>query len=158
MNQTLLAIFALAVVTLVAFNATRDRTQREMREMRTEVEVLATAAGLDVLAQIGATPFDAVTVANPAANRSDLTPLPFPTGTAFDDIADVDDAHGMAPMAYSSETGGLPLSVGAEVRYVSETDLSKPSVIPTFAKAVTVRVSHPMLADTLDLTQVFTYP
>jgi len=157
-NQTLLAIFALAIGTLVAFNATRDRTDREMRELRTEVEVLATAAGLDILAQIGTMPFDAVTVVNPAANRSELTPLPFPTGTAYNAITDIDDAHGMAPMAYSSETGGLPLSIGAEVVYVSETDLITPSAIPTFAKAVTIRVSHPMLGDTLDLTQTFTYP
>lgn len=160
MNQALLALLALAVAVWFAFQSQRNEIVLDLQRVQNEVEVLATAAGLDVLGQAGRLPFDAGVAdsAGVVSDTSALTAAPFEGGRHFQLAGDLDDLHGMQPLTYLNAEHQVSFTITAEVEYVRTDDLATPAPGRSFAKAVHLTVAHSQLAEPIELTQVFTYP
>lgn len=153
MPQTLLAVGALAVTMLLALSSQESVVHMERTTVENEIETLAGQAAMNMLAHIGAQPFDAA--AGTATGVGDLTPAAdFPTGLAFDAAADVDDFNQMATHTYVT-ADGVSFTVDAQVRYVDET--FAPSATPTAQKEVRVVVQHARLPSPVSLRRVVSW-
>lgn len=159
MSQTLLAVLALALAVMLSLSVSRARIASDQTATMEQATVYGTDAGLELLDAIRARPFDAATAAAPAeplVPRAALTSEPFSGGGTFAAAADIDDVHAMQPHAMT--VGGLDVHATAAVRYVQEEALTTASATPTYAKEVTVFVWSQAFPDTLQFSQVMTYP
>lgn len=155
MSQTLLAVGALAVTMLLALATQEGVVHMERTTLNSEIETLAGQVAVNVLAHVGAQPFDSTTADGTASTVADLTPAAaFPTGLAYADADDVDDFHQMAPHTYVT-ADSVAFTVGAAVQYVDES--FDPSATPTAQKEVTITVQHERLPSPVTLRRVVSW-
>ena len=157
MPQTLLALAALAIVSLFAFNRARAGLDAGRAANHTEAQAIATGAALGLLDRAAALPFDAALAGGPVSDPTALTPETDFGGATLATASDVDDIDGMAPVALSSAEG-LRMSATARVRYVEPADLTTPAGGPTFAKRVEVTVAPEGGVEPVVLSRTVTYP
>lgn len=167
MPQTFLALGAIALAGLVAFQQQQARAHEQRRAILEEVLVTGRSVGNEVLERLATLPFDA---ASPTADSTALTPeAEFGLHGAADplaDASDVDDVDGIEnvtvtrtltdPMTGAGHT--FNFAIDAEVGYVIQQDsvLARTGGMRTFAKEVVLFVRHPSLAVPLELRRVYT--
>jgi len=158
MSQTLLALVALMVAMQISMVQQRSVLNARLSMASSEMETVATGAGLDILDLIGSKPFDATTATQTITDPNDLTPLPFAEGGLFTDAQDIDDYNGIQPYVYATDINGIDFVVQVDVSYVDEDNLTEVSLTPTFSKSVTVTLSQTSMEQQVQLTRVFSYP
>ena len=135
MNQTLIAIGALAITMLFALSSQRAEIRTDQQKIMAETQILAGQVALNVLDHINVQAFDEKVGASSA---SGLTAAALWTGGRdFDACTVVDHFHRMNTHRVES-TGGLAFNVDARVRYVAAD--GTPSASQTYNKEVTVTV------------------
>ena len=167
MQQTLLSVFGLALVVVLALNTTRDGVDRQTRTIRGELTSQARGVAGEVLGHIGRYRFDGSAGTTPAGFTPEAS---FgPPGRAFGDpaIADIDDFHRAAPhvvqrAVYNPQARRdevLAYTVTVAVRYlvVSATAATPSGGVATYDKEVTVTVLHPRMTAPVTLSRVFSY-
>lgn len=145
MQQTLLALCAVAVFSIYALNSTRDEAAMEMRAVTSEGEHAAEAVARERLAFAERLAFDEQDIGRTAGIRiapptSVLGPDADETTAALFD--DLDDLHGLTETRTADAVGGagtLLFDVSYAVRYVVPSSLAD-SAVPTLAKEVSVTV------------------
>lgn len=167
MPQTLLALGAIALAGLVAFQQQQARAHEQRRAIHEEVLVTGRSVGNEVLERLATLPFDA---AGPTTDSTALTPeAEFGLLGAADPLADagdVDDVDGIENIAVTRTltdptTGAahtFGFTIDAEVGYVIQQDsvLVRTGGMRTFAKEVVLLVRHPSLSAPLELRRVYT--
>jgi len=158
MSQTLLALVALMVAMQISMVQQRSVLNARLSMVSSEMETVATGAGLDILDYIGSKAFDAATATQTITDPANLTSLPFATGGLYTDALDIDDFNGIQPYVYSTDVDGIDFVVQIEVNYVDEGNLTESVLTPTFSKSVTVTLNQTSLEQPVQLTRVFSYP
>lgn len=158
MSQTIMAMLALAVATLLSVNIQKSTVSARLATVHAEYEMLAGTVALDVLDHISAQAFDAATIGATVTDTNALTALPFSEGKHYAAADDIDDFHNMQTHTYDTQYSNVSFDVDVAVTYVSEADPSQTSSTQTFAKAVTVTIDHTYLNSPVEMSQVFTYP
>lgn len=156
MRQTMMGLMALMAAMLLSLNVQRASLSAQMRVIDSEMETLAAGVALEVLDYAGSKPFDAATAEGPVADRSQLTPAPFPTGKSYAEAIDLDDFHGILP--YTISDFDFDFEIGIEVVYVEEDDPEQEAASQTFAKRITVTVENPHLDQPVSVSHVYAYP
>ncbi len=179
MQQTLLALLALLVATLLSFNQKQATVQNQGQVVRGEIEQMALGVAARTAQVIRSRAYDASTKGVPADSlvpTSKFTDPPFTTGNdceAFGGEAtcdDVDDFHEMvqATVPFTYPTGTFDFAVDVEIRYVDEdlqpTDGSTVDP-PTDQKQIILRVqdvpssgAEPRLSSPIEYSEVVSYP
>ncbi len=161
MPQTLLAIAAMMVATLFAFQQQRNVMQTRMQMIHSEIATAATGVAVDRLEEIGVMAFDEATKSGDKIySSSSLTSMPTFTDDAppIDDVDDFDGSLVERFRVYAADT--LWYGVETTVRYASEAQpddvVSDPNQRTKFKKA-TVKVYSLNYArvDTISLSQSF---
>jgi hypothetical protein len=158
MSQTLLALVALLITMQISLVNQRSILNARVTMVDNELETIATGAALDILDYIGTKPFDEATATGFVSDAEDLTPLPFPTGGAYEEAEDIDDFNGIQTYVYDTDFDDMSFSAEIEVRYVDEDDITQVSVTPTFSKEVVLTITHPNLEQPIVLNRVYSYP
>lgn len=156
MPQTLLALMAMMMMTLFAFNQQRNiLMMREDVYMR-DVDLRATGVAVDQLEAFSAFAFDAATVGDTITTAGALTGLADlgEDGTT-DDLDDFDGTTATATRETPFDT--LAFSVTTSVAYVEEDDPDVAAASPTKYKKATVQVYalDVAFADTVTLSQLY---
>lgn len=159
MQQTLLALCAVAVFSIYALNSTRDEAAMEMRAVTSEGEHAAESVARDRLAMFERLAFDEQDIGRTSGIR--INPPTSAIGPDIDELAladfdDLDDLHGFAEARTADAVGGagtLLFDVTYAVRYVVPSSLAV-SAVPTLAKEVTVTVIETPSATTRGRPQV----
>ena len=160
MPQTLLALGAMMIATLFAFQQQQNVIQTRMQMLRNEVATAATGVAVDRLEEIRIMAYDEATkgeveVTSPGA----LTAVPsFKLDSPADDIDDFDDSYVKRFRAYADDT--LWYGVESVVRYASEANPEQSlstTHAPTKFKKATVRVYSLNVpkTDTIAISQSF---
>lgn len=161
MPQTLLALFALALSSLLVLNQQRITTQSRERMISDEVELAASGLSSDIMEMIGARAFDEKST--PAAilarqrvpeNGNDFTTVAYlgsnDRGTGGCNLLrpiqtpecdDVDDVGGLTwqPVEVELAHGrSLPFEVNVDVKYVTDPGSETASAVRTRHKRVTL--------------------
>lgn len=174
MQQTLLALVALLIATLLSFNQKQALVQNQSQVVRAEVEQMAIGVAAQTMQVIRARAFDAATAGVPSDSlvpTSEFSSFPFTTGNdceAFggtDTCDDVDDFHEMvtATIPFQVPSGTFDFDVDAEVRYVDE-DLQPTGGSRTSRKKVILKVQdapssgEPRLPEPIQYSEVISYP
>lgn len=174
MQQSLLALVAMLVATLLTFSQMQARTQSQQQAVRTEVQQMALGVAMQAMEVVRARAFDAATVNSrpgKTVEKTELTDTPFSTGKdckAFggtDTCNDVDDFHDMVPatIPFSLADGEFDFTVEVRVRYV-DSALSPTGGTPSYQKEVTVYVQDapsgrdPRLPTPIEYSEVIAYP
>lgn len=145
MQQTLLALCAVAVFSIYALNSTRDEAAMEMRAVTSEVGQAAESVARDRLAYAERLAFDEQDIGRTAGIR--ITPSTSAIGLDADEfaLADVDDLDDLNRLpetrSAAAGTGTALFDVVYTVRYVVPSSLAS-SPVQTLAKEVTVRVTE----------------
>jgi hypothetical protein len=170
MQQTLLALLALMVATLLSLTQMQSRLQDQREVFQSEMKEMAIGVATQTLEVVRARAFDENTIGVPEdsiTSPSDLTEPPFTTGKhcqAFggpDTCDDVDDFHQMKPVTVPFETPefDIDFEVRAEVRYVDAS--MNPVSTPTFRKEVVFKIqdagSDPYIQEPITFSEVLTY-
>lgn len=147
MQQTLLALCAVAIFSIYALNSTRDEAAMDRRSVTSEMEKAAEAVARARLAEIERrSAFDEQDVGRVGGVR--LAPPTSPIGpdtteATADLFDDLDDYHGFVDVRTADAVGGpglVSFDVSVRVRYVAPSGGTlQPSSVPTLAKEVTVR-------------------
>lgn len=160
MPQTLLAIAAMMVATLFAYQQQQNVIQTRMQMMRNEVETGATGVAVDRLEEIRIMAYDEATKGETKiSSPGSLTPAPdFKLDSPADDIDDFDDSYVKRFREYAGDT--LWYGVQSVVRYADESnpdDTMPATHPPTKFKKATVRVYSLTMAktDTITISQSF---
>lgn len=161
MPQTLLALFALALSSLLVLNQQRITTQSRERMIADEVELAASGLSSDIMEMVGARSYDekSTPAAILARQRVPEGGNDFTTNTNFGsndrgtggcnllrpiqtpDCDDVDDLGGLTwqPVDVELANGrSLPFEVKADVIYVTDPGSETPSSVRTRHKRVTL--------------------
>ena len=147
MQQTLLALCAVAVFSIYALNSTRDEAAMEMRAVTSEGEHAAESVARERLAFAERLAFDEQDIGRLSGVR--ITPptsaIGFDTDeTSAADVDDIDDLSGLVETRAADTVGGaggLLFDVRYSVRYVVPASLAG-SGVPTLAKEVTVTAAE----------------
>jgi len=158
MSQTLMALVALLITMQISLVNQRSILNARVTMVDSEIETIATGAGLDILDYIGTKPFDEATATGFVSDAEDLTPLPFPTGNAYEEAEDIDDFNGIQPYIYVTDFDDMGFTAEIEVRYVDEDDITQVSMTQTFSKEVVLTLTHPNLEQPITLNRVYSYP
>ncbi len=155
MPQTLIAVIAMAMASLVSFQQHRSVLEQRMNSIRGSLAVRSTAVATDKLEEIGAKAFDQATVTGAIASSALLNPI---TEVSIASVLDdVNDYHGLI-QDEKREVNGVESSfeVRTLVAYVSEMDGQTTVGYPTRLKKVTVKVVPDGLArpDTIRISEV----
>lgn len=185
MPQTLLALLALTLSSVLVLNQQRMTTQGRQQMLSDEVELAASGLAADVMEMIGARSFDERSTpdailalqhvptvpANFSAanvlgshdrgvNGCDLlVPLNTPTCDDVDDVAGL----GWQPVSVELAAGRtLPFDVRVSVFYVSDPGSVTPSLTPTLHKRVTIDLRSRFLTGdasqgNVSITRVMSY-
>ncbi len=145
MQQTLLALCAVAVFSIYALNSTRDEAAMEVRSVTSEGEHAAESVARDRLAFAERLAFDEQDIGRLSGVR--INPPTSAIGPEVDETTaalfdDLDDLHRLAETRTADAVGGagtLLFDVTYAVRYVVPASLAS-SAVPTLAKEVTVTV------------------
>ncbi len=181
MPQTLLALLAMILTSLLAFNQQQSVRNNYTHMVGNEIEMAASGALMTVLEFIGSRSFDERTT--PAAIEAAQT-LPadsthFSAAHRFgsydrgasgcdlmapyrtpdcDDIDDVDGLTGQTISVTLSTGLTLDFAVSVEVDYVGLDDMDRPITTPTFYKRVVVTAANDLLPyGRLEMVRIFAY-
>lgn len=180
MPQTLLALLALSVGSLIMFNQQRARVHSHKNMIHHEVELAATGAAMHILEMAGSRSFDEATTPEAlfaaGAIAPPMTPAAFTAPSGFGaqgrgsegcDLIqpfrtpacnDVDDLHGLTDVPVRINLSGghhLAFTASLTVTYVTGVGSETPSLVPTNYKRVTLRLRSPHFADgTRDILQL----
>ena len=154
-----ISIGAIALLALISLRF--DSTVLETKQTEVENKVYLTAFSLadDLIEEIKQKAFDEQTVEWRAIETGDLTPYnafgPLDPGeSSVETFDDIDDYQG-----YQKEVS-LPhvenYTITSNVDYVSASDPDETSLVQTYFKRVTVRVTSPYLTHPVRLSFVFT--
>jgi hypothetical protein len=181
MPQTLLALLALALASLLTFNQQRLTVRSQQGMVGNEIELAAAGLASEVLELIGARSFDEETTPERIAAASGVIPYS-PSG--FSDASsfgvaggcdylvpantpacdDVDDVGGSdwTPVAVGLARGrSLEFDIRTDVFYVASTTSMEPADAPTRHKRVILDVRSPYVTtgtgEVLRVTRVFSY-
>lgn len=186
MSQTLLALLALSVGSLIMFNQQRARVHSHKNMIHHEVELAATGTAMHILEMAGSRSFDEATTPEgllaAGAIAPPMTPSVFTPPSGFGapgrgaegcnliqpfrtpDCNDVDDLHGLTdvPVQINLSSGHhLDFTASLTVTYVTGVGSETPSLVPTNYKRVTLRMRSPHFAggtrDILHLSRVVAY-
>ena len=157
MPQTMLAMLAMALATLVSVHQMRSTARTRMNMIRHEVSSQATAVAVDRLDEIASMDFDENTIGGKLiANAAGLTVgPPFANDSHGNDI---DDFHGVVLDTFRvAGTNKLHFRVRSKVGYADE---NNPNVVvagPGKLKRATVEVYSLIIPnpDTIRLSQTF---
>ena len=158
MSQTLMALVALLITMQISLVNQRSILNARVSMVDSELETIATGAGLDILDYIGTKPFDEATATGFVSDAEDLTPLPFPTGNTYEEAEDIDDFNGIQPYNYVTDLDDMSFTAEIEVRYVDDDDITQVSTTQTFSKEVVLTLTHPNLEQPIILNRVYSYP
>lgn len=145
MQQTLLALCAVAIFSIYALNSTRDEAAMEMRAVTSEGEHAAESIARERLAYAERLAFDEQDIGRTSGVR--ITPpsstigrdADEPTLAEFDDLDDLNRLAETRAADTIGGPGGLLFDVTYGVRYVVPASLAV-SAVPTLAKELTVTV------------------
>ncbi len=159
MPQSLVAVVAMALASLVAFQQHRSVLEQRMNAVRSALSVGATAVASDKLEEVGAKAFDEATRLGTIDNVADLTDFVSGAGqlaesAAFDDI---DDFDGIVTSEIRTVKGkDLVFTARTEVSYVSDVDGQSEVGYPTKLKKVTVFVvpAEITVPDTIRVSEI----
>jgi hypothetical protein len=156
MPQTLLALFALALVTMFSLNQRELTSRAQLNMMRNEVAVVGSGIAAQVFDHIGSFPFDG----NGAVIRlTQLTPTGQFGGVAsWEEARDIDDFHGQSIVfTVETEHGSYDIDVRARVRYVENIDgVFQESQARQWLKQVALTLEGP-LGYRANVTRIFSY-
>jgi hypothetical protein len=158
MSQTMLAILALMLVTLFAFQQQRNIGQARVGMMRNEIAVQAMSVAVDRLEQVGVVSFDEATLGDAKITAAgSLTPgPPFAQDTQGNDI---DDFHGGDTTVTRYIHGKpMPFRVETTVAYAAENDPEHEVSFRTRFKKATARayaLNVGIAIDTATVSQTF---
>ncbi len=178
MPQTLLALLAMIVTTLLAFSQQRNAIANYEHMVENEIEMAASGALMHVLELIGSRSFDERTTPEGlhAAGTLPASPTAFEIPALFGGHApdkcnlekpfltpacdDIDDVHGADVVVPIRLANGnqIDFDVQVEVSYVSDVELSTVSLVPTYHKMAVVTATSDLLPHrTIELRRVFSY-
>ncbi len=156
MPQSLVAVIAMALASLVSFQQHRSVLQQRMNAIRGNLAVSATAVATDKLDEIGSKAFDESTVAGPISSIMELKPI-VASEMLPSVLNDISDFHGLV-QTETRKTNDLESSFRVEtsVSYVSEVDGATKVAYSSRLKMVTVTVVAEGLArpDTIRVSEV----
>ncbi len=171
MQQTLLALLALMVATLLTLTQMQSRLQDQREVFQSEMKEMAIGVATQTLEVVRARAFDENTIGVPKdsiTSPSALTePSSFETGKhckAFggtDTCDDIDDFNEMSPVTVPFEALDFTVDfeVRAEVRYVDAS--LNPVSTPTFRKEVVFKIQDtgpdPYIKEPVTFSEVLTY-
>jgi hypothetical protein len=170
MQQTLLALLALMVATLLSLTQMQSRLQDQREVYQSEMKEMAIGVATQTLEVVRARAFDENTIGVPQdsiTSPSALTSPPFTSGKhckAFggsDMCDDVDDFHEMKPaiVPFEGPDFTVDFKVRAKVRYVNAS--LNPVSTPTFRKEVVFKVQDtgpdPYIKEPITFSEVLTY-
>ncbi len=140
MPQSLVAVIAMALASLVSFQQHRSVLQQRMNAIRGNLAVGATAVATDKLDEIGSKAFDESTVAGPITSITQLKPI-VGSGSLPAVMNDISDFHRLT-QTETRRTNDLESSyrVDTNVYYVSEADGATKVGYSSRLKMVTVTV------------------
>lgn len=131
MQQTLLALLALMIATLLNFNQMQATVQNEQMKIRAEMQHMALSVAQETMEIVRARAYDDATVGIPKDSIVDVSEFtsPFPSNNhckvfgGSDVCDDVDDFHEMKPatIPFPTPNGDLDFIVEIEVQYVDST-------------------------------------
>ena len=159
MPQSLVAVIAMALASLVTFQQHRSVLTQRMVHVRSQIWVEATAAAGDRLEQVTAMAFDEVLLTGGADSAADLTAFAAGAGQLGEstELNDVDDYDGAVSEDVRTASGKtLRFRTVTYVSYVSEIDGVTSVGYPTRLKRVTVE-AVPLdipAANTIRVTEV----
>ena len=151
-----MGLLGLMITMLLSFNVQRASVTAKVQVINNEMETIASGVALEVLDYVGSKPFDTATALGPVENASELTPLPFSSGLAFEEADDLDDFHHIE--LHTLPEFDFDFTVDLTVEYVEENDPAVIATTQTFAKKVTVTITNAYLQTPVTLSQVYTYP
>ena len=186
MPQTMLALLALVLTSLIAHNQQRLQQRAYQGMIRDELEVSATGTAQNVIELIGARAFDESSVpqtlsavgAIDVPRTASLFALESTFGvtdrgtagchltepSATPECDDLDDVHGVSGTVDVDMGGGrsLPFEAEVEIDYVTGPDEDAPeATVPTLHKRVTLVMSSPLILDgqrpIVIISRVFSY-
>jgi len=169
MQQTLLALLALMMVTVFNFNQMQANVRNEQQVVRAEMRQMAVGVAMQTMEVIRARAFDDATVGldDDTITTASTFSTTFPSGNdcaAFggsDTCDDVDDFDEMvtATVPFKTPEFEVDFNVDVEVDYVDSN--MDPTGGPTYGKQVTVLVqdagSDPFLHEPIRFSEVLTY-
>lgn len=179
MQQTLLALVALLIATMLSFNQKQASLQGQQQVVRAELEQMALGVATQSMQMIRARAFDAATrtaSSDSVVKKSNFKPeSSFPSGNRCKPFFPkkpntsckaVEDFHEMAPATRTFEfpTGNFKFEItDVKVRYVKD-DFSDASG-KTYQKQVILKVQDvpsgggsPRLAEPIKYSEVVSYP
>ena len=151
-----MGLLALMIAMLLSLNVQRASLKAKHDVVNTEMETIAIGVALEVLDYAGSKPFDAATAADTVENANELTPLPFPTDGIYGEADDLDDFHEIQPHTLSAFD--FDFEITSTVAYVDVANPEVEAMSQTFAKKISITVSHALLAMPVEITRVYTYP
>ncbi len=183
MPQTFLALLALVLASIIAFNQQRLTQQSYRNALRDEVQLAASGSAQHVIEMIAARSFDEVTtpVALFRAGEIPHSPFGFSTQANFgsdrgplgcdlmdpritplcDDVDDVGSMTGLTVEARLSDGRILPFTANLNVFYVPSPSATTPSSTPTLHKRVELVLYSDMFGTeprrVLEISRVVSY-
>lgn len=174
MKQTLFALLALLVATLLSFNQKQATIQNQGQVVQAEMEQMALGVAAQTAQIVRSRAFDAATAGIPADSlvpTSEFTDLPFTSGNdcivfgGSTACEDVDDFHEMetAVIPFSFPNGTFDFAVDAEIQYVDQN--LEPAGSKTDRKKIILTVqdtassgTDPRLPEPIRYSEVVSYP
>lgn len=141
MPQSLVAVIAMALASLVTFQQHRSVLAQRMISVRSQLAVEATAAATDILEEVASKPFDEAVLTGPVKSATDLTAFVSGAGQLGEsgDLNDVDDFDGaVIDEVRTAGSKALRFRTTTKVSYVSEVDGTTDVGYMTRLKRVTV--------------------
>jgi hypothetical protein len=163
MPQTLIAILAMVVTTLFAFNQHKSVLNTRMGMIRQDVSMRATGVAVDVMEEIGAMAFDDATKTGAISELSLLTYLPLTIDSVDTEqlesggADDIDDFNGLT-LARTRTHGEQTVNFVARPRinYVSTDGTSIVAYATKFKRvSISVVAADFVFPDTVRVSQVF---
>lgn len=163
MPQSLIAILAMVVTSLFAFNQHKSVLNSRMGMIRQDVSMRATGVAVDVMEEIGAMAFDDATKTGPIADLSMLTYLPLTIDSV--DVEqlesggadDIDDFNGLTLgriRTHGSQT--MNFTARPRVNYVTGDGTTVVGYATKFKRvSISVVATDFVFPDTVRVSQVF---
>lgn len=174
MQQTLLALLALLIATLLSFNQKQATVQNQGQVVRAEMEQMALGVAAESAQIVRSRDYDAAVIGLPADSlvpTSEFTDPPFTTGndceafggsTTCDDVGDFHEME-TATVPFTFPSGSFDFSVDVEIQYVDEN--LQPTSSKSDRKQIIVRVqdspssgADPRLPEPIQYSEVVSYP
>lgn len=163
MPQTLIAILAMVITTLFAFNQHKSVLTSRMNMIRQDVSMRATGVAVDVMEEIGAMAFDDATKTGKASDANLLSDLPLALDSSDVEqdesggVDDIDDFNGLTILrtrTHGAQT--MNFEARPRINYVSSDGTTIVEVPTKFKRvSITVVASDFVFPDTVKLSQVF---